>query len=104
MASSMSETPDEMVAAIGERLRALRLLKNIEQSTLAARAGIGVTALKHLESGKGSTLDTLVKVVRTLGREDWIAGIAPVPTVNPLTMTRRAEPRQRARKKGAPSA
>jgi hypothetical protein len=37
-------------------------------------------------------------VLRALGREDWLKTIAPVATINPLTMPRAATPRLRARK------
>jgi len=96
---SAAQTPDEMEASLGERLKALRLAQNLDQVTLARQAGVGVSALKSLENGRGSTLRSLVRVVRALGRADWLAGIAPVPTINPLTMTRNAGPRQRARRR-----
>ena len=85
-----------MVSALGERLRALRLLKNLDQITLAERAGVALSALKRLEGGQGSTVHTLVSVVRALGRSDWLASVAPVPTVNPLTMPRGKPTRVRA--------
>ena len=96
---TLIQTPDEMEAALGERLKALRLAGNLDQVTLAKQAGVGVSALKSLENGRGSTLRSLVSVVRALGREEWLVGIAPMPTINPLTMTRGAEPRQRARRR-----
>ena len=85
-----------MEAELGDKLRTLRLWRNLQQSTLAARAGVSVRALRSLEAGQGSTLHTLVCVLRALGREDWLSAIAPVATVNPLAMTRDAQPRQRA--------
>ncbi len=94
--TTFSETPGELEAALGGRLRALRLDQNIDQKTLADRAGISLRALKNLEGGLGSTLKSLVSVLRALGREDWLQTIAPVATINPLTMTRTAGPRQRA--------
>ena len=96
---TLIQTPDEMEAALGERLKALRLAGNLDQATLAKQAGVGVSALKSLEHGRGSTLRSLIRVVRALGREEWLAGIAPMPTINPLTMTRGAQPRQRARRR-----
>jgi transcriptional regulator with XRE-family HTH domain len=95
----LSHTPDEMEAALGERLKLLRLARNLDQVTLSKQAGVGVSALKNLENGRGSTLRSLVRVVRALGREEWLAGIAPMPTINPLTMTRDAGLRQRARRR-----
>ena len=91
-------TAEELESSLGERLRALRLMKNMDQATVAARAGISVGALKNLEGGHGTTVKTLVRVVRVLGREEWLAGVSPVASINPLTMVRNAQPRQRARR------
>ena len=89
-------TLDEIECDLGGRLKALRLDRNINQATLAERAGISVSALKSLENGSGSTLRTLVAVLRVLKREDWLKSIAPVASINPLTLTRIARPRRRA--------
>jgi transcriptional regulator with XRE-family HTH domain len=94
--TSANLTPEEMEMALGEKLRTLRLTKNIDQKTLAERAGMSVRALRNLEGGQGSTIKTLVSVLRALGREEWLHTIAPVATINPLTLTRTAEVRQRA--------
>jgi transcriptional regulator with XRE-family HTH domain len=85
-----------MEAALGASLKALRLDMNIGQRTVAARAGISTGALKNLENGRGSTVKTLVSVLRALDRADWLTTIAPVASVNPLTRTAAATPRQRA--------
>lgn len=92
----MNQTLAELEVALGENLRSLRLHRNIDQKTLAERAGISVRAIKNLEGGLGSTLKSLICVLRALGREDWLKTIAPVASINPLMMTRSAEPRQRA--------
>lgn len=96
----LASTPEEIEADLGESLRALRLSRDLDQIGLAARAGVSVSALRSLEAGSGSTLRTLVRVARALGREDWFASIAPVATINPLTMLRHAQPRQRAGRRG----
>ena len=86
----------DLEAELGAHLRALRLDRNLEQAILAQRAGVSLTALKRLESGGGSTIHTLISILRALGREDWLKTIAPVATINPLTMPKSAEPRRRA--------
>src|SRR5271168_1995581 len=90
-------TIGDLEAKLGSKLRLLRLDRNLEQATLAERAGVSRNALKRLELGRGSTTHTLLSVLRALGRENWLETIAPVATINPLTMTRAAKPRQRAR-------
>jgi len=93
---SVNQTIDEMEADLGEKLKRLRLNKNLDQKTLAARAGVSVRALRNLESGAGSTIKTLMSIVRALGRESWLQTVAPIPTINPLTLTSRASQRLRA--------
>lgn len=93
-----NQTPEEIEAELGSQLKTLRVHRNLDQETLAARAGISVRALRNLESGSGSSLRTLIQVIRALGREQWLETIAPVATINPLMLTREAKPRQRASK------
>lgn len=93
-----SLTIDELETDVGEKLKTLRIHRNLDQATLAERAGISVRALRNLEAGNGSSLRTLLAVVRALGRVSWLDTIAPVPTINPLMLTREAQPRQRASK------
>ena len=95
----MANTITEQEEQLGERLKLLRLNQNLNQMTLAERAGISVGALKNLESGSGSTLKTLIAVLRTLGRQEWLSTIAPVATINPLNMPRASQQRQRASRK-----
>lgn len=94
-----ANTIAEHEAQLGERLRALRLNQNLDQVTLAERAGISVGALKNLENGAGSTLKTLIAVLRVLGRQEWLLTIAPIATINPLNMPRASQQRQRASRK-----
>ena len=90
-------TVADLEAELGSKLRLLRLDRNLQQATLAERAGVSLNSLKRLELGRGSTTHTLLSVLRAFGREDWLKTIAPVATINPLTMPRAAKPRQRAR-------
>jgi hypothetical protein len=57
---------------------------------------VSVRALRNIEAGQGSTVKTLLSIVRALGRESWLDTVAPVATVNPLTMTSHASQRMRA--------
>lgn len=92
-----TNTIEEFEADVGEQIKALRLNQNIDRATLALRAGCSVSALKNLEYGTGSTLRTLIAIVRALGREDWLRNVAPMATISPLNMPKAGQPRQRAR-------
>lgn len=92
-------TIGELEEILGSNIKRLRLVKNLDRQTLAEQAGVSVTALRHLEGGSGATTKTLLKVLRTLGKANWIESLAPVPSINPLHMMRIKGPRQRASKK-----
>lgn len=105
---TISQTLNEQEIDLGEKLKRLRLNKNLDQKTLAAQAGISVRALRNLEAGQGSSVKTLLSIVSALGRESWLQTVAPVATINPLTLTSRASQRVRAsspsiRRKVAPN-
>lgn len=88
---------DAVVCEVGAHLRELRLYRNVSQEELADKAGISISTLRKLESGSGGSLRTLVCVLAALGRLEWLNTLAPVPTVNPLSLTKRnAQTRQRA--------
>lgn len=82
-------------------MRALRLRANLDQISLAERAGIGLTAVKNLESGKGATIKTLIKALRALDRADWLLTLAPPVSISPLQMLKAKPARQRASRRRA---
>lgn len=89
-------SPEELAREVGENIRKLRLQKNLTQNSLASQAGVSMTALRHLEAGRGAHLATLIRVARALDKQAWLRSLAPRITVNPLHMAPHAE-RQRAR-------
>jgi len=79
-------------------MRQLRLSKNLDQRSTAEKAGISERALKNLEAGRGSSTETLLRVLRALDSLDGIDMLVPEPTVNPLTLLRNATVRRRVRR------
>jgi len=77
---------DDWELLIGDQFRALRIRADLEQTELAALASISVGALKNLEGGKGSSLKTIIKVSRVLGRTDWLNALAPKVSVSPMQL------------------
>jgi transcriptional regulator with XRE-family HTH domain len=99
----ISGTSAELEELLGSRLRELRLLKNLDQQSLANRAGISLNAVKHLESGKGARVNSLIKLLRALERTDWLEALAPAVSISPMQMLKKGsrEPR-RARRRARP--
>ena len=98
-----SKITQESEAALGGQVRALRLRENLDQRALAERAGVGLSALKNVESGKGATLKTFIKVLRALGRADWLETLAPTVSISPLQMLKTKPVRQRASRARKPT-
>lgn len=96
---NIHQTIGEWESIVGEQIRAARIASNLTQKRLAALAGVSVLTLSNLEQGKGSSLATVIAVVRSLGREDWLETLAPPITISPLHMWRAKEksPRSRVR-------
>ncbi len=90
-------TSEELASEVGSRLRALRIDRRIEQADLAERAGVSVKALRSLELGHGSTLETFLRALKGLEALDGLEALAPRPTINPLALVdhRRAPRRVR---------
>lgn len=70
---------------LGERLRALRLRRNMTQEELAERALLAVGTVKSLEAGRGK-LSTLVAVLRELGALDQLDRFISPIAISPIKM------------------
>lgn len=90
-------TPEETLVELGDSLKSFRIQRGLDQKQLAARAGVSLGALSHLENGQGSTLLSLVKVLRALGLQSGLHQLVPTAVLDPLSLTRQATPRQRAK-------
>lgn len=98
MSSLLFNTPEELQTVLGGRLRRLRLNRNLDQRTTAEKAGISEKALRNLEGGRGSTVETLLRVLKALDHLQGIEMLAPEISVNPLDLLRQAKVPQRVRR------
>ena len=92
---STSSTPQELQQALGARIRRLRLRRDLDQMQTAARAGLSEKALRNLESGRGSTVETLLRVLKALDALSSLEALAPLPSVSPLALLDQAGEPQR---------
>jgi transcriptional regulator with XRE-family HTH domain len=94
--SLQGKSDRQILQLLGERLRGLRLRRDITQENLAERAGLSASTIKGLEAGRGR-LDSLVAVLRELGQLDALESFLPEPGISPLQLAeRRGKQRQRA--------
>lgn len=74
-------------AELGNRVRVVRKLRKMTQQELAERANVSRSAIKYLESGKGSSLATFLNVLRALDLDENLEEIfAVVSTISPLLL------------------
>ncbi|PPL20409.1 helix-turn-helix transcriptional regulator [Microterricola pindariensis] len=85
---------DRVERDLGLVVRELRIKRDYSQRELADRAGVGLTALRSLEKGKGSTLTTLSKVVHALGRDAWL-GMLDDATAEPKPLKKKKKKKAR---------
>ena len=91
-------TDKAIAKELGQRLRALRLSRNVTQKELAQATTLSLNAIKALESGKGK-LSTLIAVLRELQALDQLDILLPEETLSPLQLAR-MQGRQRQRASG----
>lgn len=61
-------TDNAILSRIGMRLRSDQLRQNLTQEVLAEEAGVSLSSVKKIEKGTVGSFDSLLRVMRTLGR------------------------------------
>ena len=91
-------TTEEWEQIIGEQVKRLRLLKNMDQRDVAEQAGVALNVIKNIEAGKGSTLKSFISVLKMLDRVEWLNALQPEISISPMQIlkSRKKAPRQRA--------
>jgi putative transcriptional regulator len=79
-------TTDEILRELGTRFQRYRLQQDRTIEEVAATAGIGTRTLERAEAGENTTLKTVVKVLRALGRIESLDAFLPPPLVSPLEL------------------
>ena len=89
---------------IGETIRRLRIKKRLPLEDVAARANISPISVRSLELGRGSTLSTMLKVLRAIDETgfilDWSEKSIEVSPMQALRNSRKlaAEPKRAPRR------
>ena len=70
-------TDIELCNRIGVKIKTVRLKQNMSQDELADKSGVSISTIKRMEEGKVKTLESLIRILRTLGKLDIF-----IPLVN----------------------
>ncbi len=99
-------TDNTVLEHIGERVRQLRLRKNITQSQLAKDSGVGKSTIERFEKGHSIQLTSLIRILRSFGKLGDLLDLIPDQTASPMEMLMKEEPTKyrASRKKDAGNA
>jgi transcriptional regulator with XRE-family HTH domain len=95
--------PDEKT--IGETIRRLRIRKKLSLEDVAASASLSPVSVRALELGRGSTLSTMLKVLKAIDEtgfmQDWAEKSNEISPMQALRNSRKlaAEPKRVSRKR-----
>lgn len=75
-------TDIELCNRTAAKIKTVRLKQNMSQGELAAKSGVSVSTIKRIEDGDVKTVESLIRILRTLGQLDIFI---PLVEDNPLS-------------------
>ena len=72
-----------ILAKLGARIKSTRLKQNITQESLAISANISLSSVKKIESGEIKSFDSLLRVLRVLGKLDIFQSMVDEEQLSP---------------------
>jgi transcriptional regulator with XRE-family HTH domain len=92
-------SPESICRTLGERVRALRLARNLSQQELASMSGVSLSTVRRLEAGGQGGIQALVQVALALGAAEGLQGLFALParSIAEAQRATQAATRQRAR-------
>ena len=91
----------ELVGRISLRLKELRLKQNISRQDLSLSSGVSSSTIARIESGEIKSFDSLLRILRTLGKLDLFQPLVEEEEISPneyykLVHSAQAKKRKRA--------
>jgi transcriptional regulator with XRE-family HTH domain len=94
------ESYAETLVALGRRARELRVLKELQQSELAARAGLAPGTVQRFERTGRASIENVLRIAAVLGAEEGLARLFEPPKYRTLDEAlARPAVRQRVRRR-----
>ena len=72
-----------ILSRIGNKLRAVRLKQNITQQSLSETANVSLSSIKKMEKGEIRSFDSLLRVMRILGKLDILQPLVEEDQLSP---------------------
>lgn len=83
---------------LGERVKALRLARNISQSELAGMTGSSLSSIRRLEASGQGSVELLVRTAQSLNATEGLEALLAQPADSIAQMEAQAQARKRARR------
>ncbi len=101
-------TDNAILEHVGDRVRQLRLRKDLTQYQLAKDSGVGKSTIERFEKGHSIQLTSYIRILRTFGKLDALLDLIPEQAASPMEMLMRELPAKyrasKANKEKNPSA
>jgi len=79
-------TNSAILLTLGQRLKEYRLRRDLQQSELAAHAGVNISTIARMEKGQNVMMDSYIRVMRVLEMLDNLDEFIPEPPRSPILM------------------
>lgn len=93
-------TDIELCNRIGVKIKTVRLKQNMSQEELADKSGVSISTIKRMEDGEVKTLESLIRILRTLGKLDIFIPLVEEEQLSPneyYELTNKANKHKRKR-------
>lgn len=76
-------TDTELCNRIAAKIKAVRLKQNMSQAELADKSGVSISTIKRMEDGEVKNFESLIRVLRTLGKLDVFVPLVEEEQLSP---------------------
>lgn len=78
-------TDETIIGELGEKIKQVRLRRNLTQTALAEESGVAKRTIERFEKGASIQLTSLVRILRALGLVDHLLHLIPGQEDSPMT-------------------
>ena len=76
-------TDTELCNRIAAKIKTVRLKQNMSQAELADESGVSISTIKRMEDGEVKNFESLIRVLRTLGKLDVFVPLVEEEQLSP---------------------
>ena len=76
-------TDPELCNRIAAKIKTVRLKQNMSQAELADKSGVSISTIKRMEDGEVKNFESLIRVLRTLGKLDIFVPLVEEEQLSP---------------------